>query len=69
MSIATVKAFAAACKTLNSDQVYELFENEISYELRKEIYNTYASLGSNEPVREALNAIGTKFNVQSLIDY
>ena len=64
----TVADFAAACKHLDSDDIYNLFEDEISDELRDEIVS-YATVQSNEPVREALNNIGRTYSVQSLADY
>ena len=65
----TVAEFAAACKTLVNDEVYELFESGISQQLRDQIYYVYEDLDTPEPTRAALNAIGAKYNVQSLIDY
>ena len=65
----TVADFAEACKTLVNDEVYELFENGISQKLREQIYYVYEDYETCEPTRAALNAIGAKYNVQSLIDY
>jgi hypothetical protein len=64
----TVADFAVACKHLDSDAIYDLFEYEISDALRDMILSR-AMPDSNEPVREALNNIGRKFSVQSLADY
>lgn len=64
----TVAEFAAACKHLTSDEIYDLFECEISDALRNEIISL-AFVESSEPVREALNYIGRMYNVQSLADY
>ena len=65
----TVAEFAEACKTLVNDEVYELFESGISEQLREQIYYVYEDLETPEPTRSALNAIGLKYSVQSLIDY
>ena len=65
----TIAEFVEACKTLNSDEIYELFEYGISHKLRDEIYATSTETKSPEPVRLRLNALGTKYNVRSLQDY
>ena len=66
--INTVAAFAAACMTLDNDEIYELFEDDISQNLRDQIY-AYSETSSAEPARSALNKIGFIFNVQSLVNY
>ena len=76
----TVEEFVEACKTLDSDAIYELFENTISEALRDKLYEfsrPYASsieqnlAGTHtfEPCRDAMYTLGKKYNVQSLIDY
>jgi hypothetical protein len=65
----TIAEFVEACKTLNSDEIYELFEWQISPKLRDEIYATSTETSSPEPVRLRLNALGMKYNVRSLQDY
>ncbi len=64
----TVAAFATDCTSLSNEEIYMLFEDNISQELRDEIYLTY-STDSSEPVREALNKIGVQYNVLSLINF
>ena len=64
----TVAEFAAACETLSSDEIYELFEDDISQELRDRIYS-FSEIDTPEPVRSALNGIGIIYHVQSLKDY
>lgn len=64
----TVAEFAAACQQLDNDSIYDLFEDDISQDLRDKIYE-YAETDSAEPVRSALNKIGFIFSVQSLIDF
>ena len=64
----TVQDFALACKHLTSDEIYDLFEFDISQELRDKIYE-HAETDSNEPCRSALNQIGMHFSVQTLADY
>lgn len=76
----TVKAFVEACKTLDNETIYELFENTISQELRDELYShgrpyaetveqNLAGTHTFEPCRDAMITLGKKYNVQSLIDY
>ena len=64
----TIAQFADACKGLTHDEIYCLFEDCISDELRDEIYLTVAD-DCAEPFREACIAIGAQYNVQSLTDY
>lgn len=63
-----VEQFVDACKTLDNEGIYTLFE-AIPEALRDEIYICYADPESPEPCRSAMEALGLKFNVQSLIDY
>jgi hypothetical protein len=78
--LATVEEFVEACKSLDSNAIYELFETGISQELRDKLYEfsrPYASsteqhlAGTHtlEPCRDAMYTLGMKYNVQSLIDY
>lgn len=67
--ITTLEGFIAACENQNNNRIYEVFEYEIDE-------NTYVQVMANleddddpEPVRNALNALGRKRNIQSLIDY
>lgn len=64
----TVAEFATACETLVGDEIYILFEDVISQELRDAIY-CWSETDSSEPARSAFNEIGVAFNIQSLIDY
>jgi len=64
----TVQDFALACKHLTSDEIYDLFEFDISQELRDTIY-AEAEIDSAEPVRDAFNKIGVRYSVQTLADY
>jgi hypothetical protein len=64
----TIADFAEACKTLESDEIYNLFEFDIRDELRSEIISQ-AAHDAEEPVRSALENIGLQYSVQSLIDY
>ena len=66
--IKSVAQFAAACKNLTHDQIYTLFEDDISQELRDRIYS-YSEIDTPEPVRSALNGIGIQFNVNMLKYY
>jgi hypothetical protein len=64
----TVAEFAEACKHLEHEEIYELFEDDISQELRDMIY-AYSEANCNEPCRNALNRIGRIFSVQTLAEY
>jgi len=66
--INNLSTFAKACKNLSSEQIYELFESVIENPLRAEILNV-ADTNTPEPVRCALNKIGTYYEVPSLIKY
>ena len=64
----TIAQFAEACEALSSDEIYELYENTISQELRNRV-NSFSEIDTPEPVRSALNGIGMIYHVQSLKDY
>ena len=68
-NIRTVHQFAEACRYLGGDDIYELFEDEISDDLRCEIYARCEDTNTTEPARAAFIAIGTQYNVQSLIEW
>jgi hypothetical protein len=72
--------FVNACKTLDNDGIYMLFEEKISEKLRDELYSFSRPYANNveqnlagthtfEPCRDAMITLGMKYNVQSLIDY
>jgi len=76
----TVAEFVAACKTLDNFDIYVLFEEEITQDLRNELYSysrpyaetvaqNLAGTHTFEPCRDAMITLGLKHNVQSLIDY
>lgn len=67
--ITSLEAFLKACDNQDNDRIYEIFEYEIDE-------NTYVHVMSNlendedpEPVRNALNSLGRKNGIQSLVDY
>jgi hypothetical protein len=64
----TIAQFAEACKNKTQEEIYELFEDDISQELRDRIYS-FSEVDTPEPVRSALNGVGILYNVQSLKDY
>lgn len=64
----TVEDFATACKHLTATEIYNLFENDISDELRDAIYS-WSEGHSPEPAREAFNEIGRHYSVQTLAQY
>ena len=64
----TVAQFAEACNYKSHDEIYELFEDGISQELRDAIY-AYSEKDCNEPARDALNRLGRIHSVQTLADY
>jgi hypothetical protein len=63
----TINEFAEACKTLDSDGIYELFEYCIPQILRDMIYAMAGDCA--EPARASLNKLGYMFGVESLINY
>jgi hypothetical protein len=63
-----VAEFAEACENKTQEEIYELFEDDISQELRDRIYS-FSEVDTPEPVRSALNGVGILYNVQSLLDY
>jgi len=69
MSIQTIQQFAIACVSLTNEEIYELFEDSISQDLRDSIYNTYSDETAIEPMRQAMNRIGQLFKVDSLANY
>ncbi len=64
----SIPEFAEACRRLKRDDIYSLFEDLISQELRDEIYTTFWS-SSLEPGRAAMIQIGARYCVQSLDEY
>jgi len=66
--LTTIKQFAEACRNLSNEQIYDLFEDEISQQLRDKIY-AWSDEDVSEPVRQALNRIGREYSVLSLADY
>ena len=64
----SIKCFAETCEGLTCNEIYNLFEDLISYELRDFIYTSYPST-SPEPCRAAMIAMGEKYNIQSLINF
>ena len=69
MQINTVQQFVEVCKSLNSEAIYDVFEDDCTQAVHDEIYEKYADFSSNEPTRSAMNALGLAFSVQSLYDY
>ena len=67
--ISTLIEFVDACKTLDNEGIYELFDKGVSELLRDHILTSYAEPDCNEPTRSALNYVGLRYNVQSLKDY
>ena len=70
VKIDSIHQFAQACQNLSNDDVYDLFEDGITQELRDEIYLTFWTKPDNpEPARSALRQMGYRYSVQSLMDY
>ena len=67
-NIHSMRDFANACKGLSFDQIYALFEDEISQDLRDEIYSTFWSI-SPEPCRAALHQLGARYCIHELEAY
>lgn len=66
--ICSLRQFADACKNLSNNDIYELYENEITDELKQEIDYTFWSI-SPEPCRAALRQLGERYSVRSLCEY
>lgn len=57
--IATITQFKAKVQSLtNPVDVFDIFEDGCTEELREEIYALSAHLDSNEPFREAMHILG-----------
>jgi len=67
--INSIAQFAEACKQLDSNAIYELFEFELSEDMRSRIYAIADDTEAFEPVRLAMQLIGAQYDVQSLKDY
>jgi hypothetical protein len=67
-NIKTVEQFAEKCRGKSREQIYELFEDKISDELRNQIYTEFWS-NSPEPCRAAMIQIGARYCVGELIEY
>ena len=67
-NIHSMRDFAEACKGLSFDQIYILFEDEITQTLRDEIYSTFWSI-SSEPCRAALRQLGARYCIHELEAY
>lgn len=64
----TIPEFVAACADLTSDEIFILFEHEISPALRDAIY-LMAPSDCNEPFRAACEELGRVYHVHSLLTY
>lgn len=64
----TIEEFAKASDNASFDEIYDLFEYNVSPELRDTIYGL-ADPESNEPVRNAMRQIGKRYGIKSLIEY
>jgi len=69
MQLESIQDFVNACRYLDNDGIYETFEFDISDGLRGEIYEKYSNDSDVEPMRSAMNKIGTEFKVKSLYEY
>ncbi len=67
--ITSLKDFLDACRVRSSDEIYDLFEHEISDSVYDEIMSHCEDVETSEPVRQALNSLGLKYSIRSLIDY
>lgn len=64
----SMRDFADACIDLSNDDIYTLFEDAITQDLRDEIYRTFWSF-SPEPTRAALRQLGERYDIPSLQKY
>lgn len=63
-----LRLFVQIAAKLSHNEIYNLFENLINKDLQDELYG-YASTTDGETCRESLEALGIKYDVQSLQDY
>lgn len=63
-----IEVFALACKNLNSNQIFLLFEECLTDEVR-DIVIQQGDPESLERFRAACDAIGAKYNINSLKEY
>lgn len=63
-----IEYFANFCRILDSDDIYVLYEEFLTDAQKAEVL-AFAADGSAEPVRDALNKIGVKYDVVSLKNY
>jgi hypothetical protein len=72
-NLKTVTEFAYACKDLDHNGIYELFEHGISVALTTKLYKVVAAFDPrddlSEPVRALMMTLGEIFDIQSLKDY
>jgi len=66
--IHSMQQFAEACVSLSNNDIYELYEYEITADLKQEIDYTFWSV-SPEPCRAALRQLGLRYDVMSLQEY
>ena len=64
----TMKQFADVCNDLSHNNIYCLYEDEITQELRDEIMQTFWST-SAEPTRAALRQLGERYCSVGLQSY
>ena len=67
--ITSLEAFLEACKNKNNDEIYEIFEYEIDENVYVHVMSHVDNDEDPEPVRNALNVLGQKHGIQSLVDY
>lgn len=67
--ITSLEAFLAACDKQNNDRIYEIFEYEIDESTYVQVMANVEDDEDPEPVRNALNVLGRKHGIQSLVDY
>ena len=66
----SIRQFADACVGLSNSDIYELYEREISEELKDEIDCTFWSIKEvPEPCRSALRQMGERYGIRELQEY
>jgi len=66
--IHSMQQFAEACINLSNNDIYELYECEITADLKQEIDYTFWSV-SPEPCRAALRQLGARYCIHELEVY
>lgn len=68
MKVSSIEEFVQQCKNKSCDEIYDLFENNTTEQVRDSIYE-FAPEDVNEPARYAFRLLGNNRNIESLKNY